>query len=331
MIRQKAFIDADKKMLKGALHCHTTRSDGKLTPEELLSQYHANNYDFVAITDHDKYNFQNFTPELPITVIPGMEANIKFFTRPGPDGISGGRRHYHIVCLGPAKEDGNGFEQDEMVYIPKEAITTEFGPQKSSMEAVQRFLDDVYAKGNIAFYCHPQWSCTPSRYFDGLKGLFAMEVWNTHCAITLDIDNDAPCWNDVLNTGKMIYGVAVDDCHPARDLGGGWVRVNAENNINAILEALKNGAFYASNGPEIYDFYYDADAKKVVVECSPAAEVQMYRGYGMAELQTSEAGDLTHVEFETGNPGWVRISVADKNGKRAWTNPIGTSALWADQ
>ena len=36
LIRQNAF-DGKERMLKGALHCHTTRSDGDGTPEEVLN------------------------------------------------------------------------------------------------------------------------------------------------------------------------------------------------------------------------------------------------------------------------------------------------------
>ncbi len=39
--------------LKGALHAHTTCSDGQLTPEEVLCAYHELGFDFVALTDHD--------------------------------------------------------------------------------------------------------------------------------------------------------------------------------------------------------------------------------------------------------------------------------------
>ncbi|MBI2434814.1 MAG: hypothetical protein HYV26_18315 [Candidatus Hydrogenedentes bacterium] len=40
-------------MLKGALHTHTTKSDGMLTPLELLRVYRDLGFDFVALTDHD--------------------------------------------------------------------------------------------------------------------------------------------------------------------------------------------------------------------------------------------------------------------------------------
>ena len=49
MIRQGAFVGAkDKKMLKGGLHCHTTRSDGRGTPEEVIRMHAEHGYDFLA-------------------------------------------------------------------------------------------------------------------------------------------------------------------------------------------------------------------------------------------------------------------------------------------
>ena len=40
-------------LLKGALHIHTTCSDGELTPQEAADAYEERGYDFVAFTDHD--------------------------------------------------------------------------------------------------------------------------------------------------------------------------------------------------------------------------------------------------------------------------------------
>ncbi len=40
-------------MLKGALHTHTTCSDGDLSPEAVLRVYRDLGFDFVALTDHD--------------------------------------------------------------------------------------------------------------------------------------------------------------------------------------------------------------------------------------------------------------------------------------
>ena len=55
MIRQAAFAQG-ARLLKGALHCHTTRSDGAGTPEETIRYHAQHGYDFMALTDHRVYN-----------------------------------------------------------------------------------------------------------------------------------------------------------------------------------------------------------------------------------------------------------------------------------
>ena len=43
-------------------------------------------------------------------------------------------------------------------------------------------------------------------------------------------------------------------------------------------------------------------------------------------IEVSEDGSLTHAEFSlkhwAGPYGYIRLSVVDKNHKKAWTNPI---------
>jgi len=41
--------------LKCDLHFHTTNSDGKHTPDEMMAEYVRQGFDVVAITDHDKW------------------------------------------------------------------------------------------------------------------------------------------------------------------------------------------------------------------------------------------------------------------------------------
>jgi predicted metal-dependent phosphoesterase TrpH len=40
-------------LLKGALHVHTTCSDGELSPQEAADAYEERGFDFIAFTDHD--------------------------------------------------------------------------------------------------------------------------------------------------------------------------------------------------------------------------------------------------------------------------------------
>lgn len=301
MKRQAAFENA-KQMLKGALHCHTTRSDGAGTPEDVMRLHAENGYNFMAITDHQRYNYTNYAPDTNITLIPGMEIGSDF------DNEKVGFRCFHSVCLGP-NNDSNGFTNDEYVSTPNVKDQFEF----------QKYLDNVHSKNNITFYCHPEWSSTPTRYFEHLEGIFAMEVWNSGCVMDNDMDYNAPYWDEMLGLGHKIWGVAVDDGHPMNQHCKGWVMVNAENNVDAILDALLNGRFYSSTGPVIKDFYVldgvahvEAEEGSTVIFCSdkhPARKVIADNGH--AETGIGE-----------GYYDYIRAVVKDKDGNRAWTNPI---------
>ena len=306
MKRQQAF-EKEGKFLKGGLHCHTTRSDGRGDPAEVIRLHKQNGYDFLALTDHRKYNYENFAPETDITILPGME----FDNAIRPDGIL---RHFHTVCVGPAKADGNGYSQDE---------TMPSGTAKDQFE-YQAYLDDIHAKKNLTIFCHPEWSSTPARYFEKMQGNFAMEIWNSGCAIEDDMDTDAAYWDELLGQNIRIFGVATDDGHAMYQHCKGWVRVKAENNIADILKALEAGAFYSSCGPEIYDFYVDDE--KVVIECSPCAKIRLHADGHPTRITRDADGNLTRAEFPLKNwcgpYKYVRVTVIDKDGKYAWTNPI---------
>lgn len=307
MKQQQAFAGTEK-MLKGGLHCHTTRSDGAGTPEEVIRYHYRNGYDFLAITDHRKYNYTNFAPEVPMTIIPGMEFDNTFEREQG-------FRCFHTVCIGPEKKDGNGYDQDEIL------VSGTAGNQ----EEYQSYLDDIHSKGNMTVYCHPQWSSTPARYFEKLQGDFAMEIWNSGCAVSCNMDTDAAYWDELLGQGKVIYGVATDDGHNMNDHCRGWVRVRAkDNSVSSILEALKEGKFYSSCGPEIYNFYVDDN--KVVVECSAADRVRFQSDMHPTRIvQAGLHGTLTKAVYEIKNMDdykYIRATVIDKEGRYAWTNPI---------
>src|SRR5205807_10474486 len=51
--------------LRGNLHAHTTYSDGVKTPQELLTEYEALGYDFLAITDHEDLIGSSYWRALP--------------------------------------------------------------------------------------------------------------------------------------------------------------------------------------------------------------------------------------------------------------------------
>ncbi len=307
MKRQEAFIE-NNKMLKGGLHCHTTRSDGDGTPEEVIRLHKKNNYDFLALTDHRIYNYKNFAEDVDITIIPGMEFDNTFDRE-------NGFRCFHQVFIGPDDET-NGYAQDE--EMPS-------GTAKDQYE-FQKYLDEGHEKNNLTIYCHPQWSSTPVRYFDDLKGNFAFEIWNSGCAIENDMDTDnGMYWDEILGQGKKLFAVATDDGHAMYQHCCGWVMVNAQNNVKSILSALEKGAFYSSCGPVIKDFYVD-DEGEAHIEVEGCKTILFQCDKHPAKRFDATDGELlTHASVSTkGNRPYpyIRATVIDKDGKRAWTNPI---------
>ena len=306
MKRQEAFVN-QRKMLKGGLHCHTTRSDGDGAPEEVIHLHKKNGYDFLALTDHRIYNYKNFAEDVDITIIPGMEFDNTFDRE-------NGFRTFHQVFIGP-DDATNGYSQDEQ--MPS-------GTAKNQKE-FQSYIDEAHSKNNLTIYCHPQWSSTPVSYFSELEGNFAFEIWNSGCAIEnlMDTDNGM-YWDELLGQGKNIFAVATDDGHAMYQHCHGWVMVNAENNVKAILEALQNGAFYSSCGPVIKDFYVD-DEGVAHIEASECQTILFQSDKHPSKRFDSEGQPLTAAACDLNGSRsytYIRATVIDKEGRRAWTNPI---------
>ena len=256
------YIDSNgDRWYKGNLHTHTTRSDGRTTPEETIRQHAENGYDFLAITDHRNYNFANPVPGSRLTIIPGMEFDAHIAPRR--------RIHcFHTVWIGPEKPE-NPYDQDQV--FEREDVKDQFDFQ-------EKYLNDAHKNKQLTIYCHPQWSGTTYRDFGVLKGNMAMELWNSGCAIEDGVDTNALYWDDMLDKGHRIWGVATDDGHQMYQHCKGWVMVNSENNVSAILDALK-----AVGIPAVEVHISDVDAREPFRQISYAgmACIHTIKGQGL--------------------------------------------------
>lgn len=307
-IHQSAFLGG--QMRKGGLHCHTTRSDGKGDPADVIRLHRAHGYDFLAITDHRVYNRTNFAPETGITILPAME-----FDNDLESGA--GFRTFHTVCIG-ADDETNPYTQDQRF---------ESGTAKDQFE-YQPYLDRLHQDSQMTIYCHPEWSNTPARYFDRQKGNFAMEIYNSSSVLCDEADANAAYWDELLGQGIRIFGVATDDGHGMHEHCRGWVMVRAENTVPAIRAALAHGDFYSSCGPMIRDFYIRDNM--VCIDTSPCAKI-LFRSdkHPPRVFRPADDRPFTHAEFDFQSRGWagpyesyIRAEVVDAEGRRAWTNPI---------
>lgn len=82
------------KPLNADLHCHSTVSDGLLTPTELVKRAHANGVELLALTDHDELGglveARAAAAEIGLPFIDGVEISISW----------GDDQTVHIVALG---------------------------------------------------------------------------------------------------------------------------------------------------------------------------------------------------------------------------------------
>ena len=301
MIRRQAAFEGSKPMLKGNIHCHTTRSDGIGSPETVIRQYASMGYDFLALTDHRIYNYRNFAPDSGVLILPGMELDANF---PGP-----GNHVVHLVSIGPEEENGNGFEQDQ-------TFEQVFG---DGVEAAAPLVRRIRNAGNLPVFCHPEWSGNSAEEIMTLDDIGLMEIWNSGCAVENGLDNHAAYWDQLLFSGRKIFGVATDDGHQLWQNGLGFIRVRADRNPSSILQALESGAFYASCGPEIYDFYMENG--QAVIICSPVSVIR-FRHFRVPYLE-HRGHDLTgHTMVPVKGTNYIRAEIEDEQGRKAWTNPI---------
>ncbi len=299
-------FDEPGEWLRCALHAHTTNSDGELAPELLARHYDWAGYDVLAITDHWARSVAPSTEGL--LVIPSAELNAIAPTR---------EDDAHLLAL--------GLEVDPVV--PE----LEFAP-------LQEVVGWVLENGGVPYLAHTYWSGLRTEQWESCEGLYGIEVWNTGCELELGRGDASLHWDEALERGRCFFGLATDDSHhPGYDSGFAWTWVRARARTQAaVLDALREGAFYGSTGPRI-DGVAVTDGD-VTVRCSPAASITLYTGrrrgarvnagrlgypHNARVLEQTDDGLITAVELERPfRQPYGRIEVADRNGNRAWTNPL---------
>lgn len=291
---------------RGNIHTHSTRSDGVLDPEEVCRRYQAEGYDFLSVTDHfvGKYGY-------PITDTTRFRSN-SFTTILGAEIHSGAMENgdiWHILAVGLPDN-----------FAPTNAPTMKPRPdQETGPKAAQRCID----AGAFVVIAHPHWSGLTQADALSIDTAHAVEVYNHSCATGADRSEGFHALEQLLATGRRINLIAADDAHFSEpDHFGGWVMVKAEENTpEALLAAWKLGAFYSSQGPFIHDVEFSK--KHITLHCS-AVVAGFVSGHGSAGVAT-QGHSMTEIVVPLGraeNSPWLRASVLDAAGKRAWTNPI---------
>ena len=296
---------APGKFFRGNLHTHSTRSDGVLEPEEVCRRYRAEGYDFLALTDHfiGAYKY-------PIVDTVPFRTN-DFTTILGAEIHSGKMENgelWHILAVGlpadfaPSKSPG---------FIPVEGQET--GPELAAR---------AVAAGAFVAVAHPQWSGLTVADARSIASAHAVEIYNHGCAMGCDRPDGFAVLDQLLAEGKRLNLIATDDAHFSEpDHFGGWVMVKSEvNESEALLGALKRGDFYSSQGPELRSV--SITDREVHVEMSACVSM-IVSGSGTA-ARAVHGHSMTKAVLSLDrfrNSPFIRVTVLDAAGKRAWSNP----------
>ena len=89
----------------------------------------------------------------------------------------------------------------------------------------------------------------------------------------------------------------------------------------SIIDAFENGMFYASEGPEIEELYFeDGD---VVIKCKTQLQlIRLVSGEQHVNVKHMKNGvPVTEARFPVrSDVGYIRLEAVDLTGKRAYTN-----------
>jgi len=273
--------------LKVQLHTHSTVSDGKLSPEDLIKSYAGKDYDYLAITDHDRMSVYLDEKEQGISLISGEE-----MTYPIPY-FPFGR---HILRL---------FVMDKV------------------RGNLQEKIDFTNSSGGMVVVCHPSsrgglgtQSWLPERLIK-YNNFSLLEIINHHA----DTNENLRYWHGLLKfrgADRPVWGLAVDDTHYPENINKAWLMIKLEKNTEKNLkESLNSGAFYFTEGP---DMTFAVKKGSISIKTDNNSTIAFID----ADFKVLKEIEGNEAAYEAnGSEGFVRVEVEDKVSKKmAYSQPF---------
>lgn len=326
---------------KANLHCHTTLSDGRKTPEEIKELYLAHGYSVVAFTDHDILIAHSELSDERFLPLNGFEAEVNepkdcgrqvrktchlCFVALDPDNLTMPFYHREKYLFGNAPNYRDQLKFDES----KPDFVRSYTP-----ECINEMIALGRENGFFVTYNHPTWSLENYRDYTAYRGLNAMEICNYSSLASGCPEFNERVYDDMLRAGGPLLCVAADDNHNAHpqtsgrwDSFGGFVMIKAEElSYKAITRALSDGSFYASTGPQIHDLWIEDG--RLHLTCSGAQKLALTTGKRRFAVAYSQDGELLeNASFDlTPEDVYVRVTVTDPRGDKAYTQAYFLDSL----
>ncbi len=296
---------------RGNIHTHSTLSDGALEPEEVINAYREAGYDFLMLSEH-------FVTQFDFPIADTRQYRTDDFTT-----LIGVELHALETRVG------------ELWHIVAAGLPLDFAPCGENETGVELARRAAKAGAFIGI-AHPAWSQLTIEDGHSIDVAHAVEIYNHSCQVETGRGEGWYLLDQMLNDCKRLSAYACDDAHfhiHDHDAFGGWVQLKADSlDPDALLDALKAGNYYSSQGPQIHAL--SIENNQVHIECSPVDVVTVVggtsrtaRSHGRSITKaTVELSDLQTGIFVPDPSPWLRVTLIDAAGKCAWTNPI-----WLDE
>ena len=329
---KKYLLPENGNFYKANLHCHTTCSDGRKTPEEIKKLYQSRGYSIVAYTDHHMFIPHNNLSDENFLSLSGIEIDVYKTLEPPTQYMK--TCHINMIAINPDntvqpfwREEWEGRKHvKERISEVNFDDTTE--TIQGLMSEVPYIMEAGTQKGFFMAHNHPTWSLEDYSDYMTYNGMHALEIFNGGCIASGYDEYNMRVYDDILRSGRKIYCIGGDDNHnrtdeKLRSCDSFWAftMIKSPNlDYRSVTSALLSGHFYASEGPEIFELWYEDG--KVHVECSDADRINCTFKKRHAETLISEGeSTVTCADFDIPQDcGYFRITVIDKSGKRACTN-----------
>ena len=322
-------ISPEKKQYKANLHCHTTLSDAKKTPEEVVQMYKSHGYDILCITDHERPTDHTHMSDDKFMMLTGYEAYVR------PDKTC----YYNLydkeihMCF-YAKDPHNVKMICPNYYYTKyfrrdgvEDQVVGVGPDSErvySREYINEFIRLANENGYLVAYNHPTWSMEAEEDILAYEGYFSLEIMNYAAHLGSGLDYAGVMYDKMLRAGKRVFCHGADDNHnffPEGDyrcdsFGAFTMIMPDEFTYGSVIDAMSRGEMYSSMGPVFKEV--SIDGNKVHIECSEVAHVHVHVGNKSPKFLHGE--NITSADFEIDPRAlYVRVSICDKEGRWADT------------
>ena len=320
---------------KANLHCHTNVSDGKKTPQEVKELYQKKGYSIVAYTDHNAFIPHNDLTDENFLALNGFEIDVvnHYGTH---EEFEVKRCDFSLIAL----DSETAYQplwhrrlyQENIKEEIKKLIQTDENEtnyrRSYTVECISYLMKTAREKGFYVILNHPTRSRESYMNYTRYEGMHAIELFNGDSIRTGHDDYNPQVYDELLNNGKRVFGIGADENHNWEpddsrysDSGWAWTMIKSESlDYRSVTSALEKGHFYSSEGPEIYELYYEDE--KIHVKCSPATKIICKSQHRVGQRIHAQNGvEVTEVAFAANSDwGYFRIVVQDKYGRKASTN-----------